>query len=211
MSNTKASIWSVVHAERRALIQDLEGLPPQRWSVPSLCEGWTVHDVLAHLIDTAKTTRLGFCRRLIAAGFDFDRDNGVGATRERADDPAQTLAAFSAVAERVSTPPAPLATRLVEAFVHGEDIRRPLGIHRDYPPNHVATAVRYQARTRESYGGGKGRAQGLRLVATEVDLEWGDGNPVRGTAIALLMALSGRPVGTNEISGPGVQTLVARG
>lgn len=208
MPGAKRAIWPVVHAERHALIRDLEGLAPEQWSTASLCDGWTVHDVLAHLIDSAKTTRISFARRLIAARFDFDRDNAVGVARERNDQPERTLAAFRGVAERTSTPPAALATRLVEAFVHGEDIRRPLGMHRDYPADHVAAAIQYQVRTSQSFGGGKERARGLRLVATDADLQAGDGDEVRGTSIALLLALSGRPTEQAELGGPGVPALI---
>ena len=126
-------IWPVVHAERRALIRDLEDLPARQWATPSLCPGWDVHDVLAHLVDDARTTRLGFLRRLAAARFDFDRCNARGVARERRADPRDTLAAFRAVSGRTTSAPAAPATRLVEAFVHGEDIRRPLGLARAYP------------------------------------------------------------------------------
>ncbi|WP_349239301.1 maleylpyruvate isomerase N-terminal domain-containing protein [Streptomyces sp. CC224B] len=50
----------MVHAERAALIGDLARLEDERWEEPSLCEGWSVHDGVAHLVDTARTTRLGF-------------------------------------------------------------------------------------------------------------------------------------------------------
>ncbi|NGN93887.1 maleylpyruvate isomerase family mycothiol-dependent enzyme [Nocardioides sp. KC13] len=201
--SSKSAIWSVVHAEREALIRDLETLAPARWTTPSLCAGWTVHDVLAHMIDVATTTRLGFVRRMIAARGDFDRDNQTGVDRERADDPAETLAAYRRVAGRTATPPAPLATRLVEEFAHGEDIRRPLGIERDYPVEHVVTALRYLADTSQKWGGGKERAQRVRLVATDADAVIGTGPEVRGTAIALVLALSGRPVEPGELTGPG--------
>lgn len=201
--SSKSAIWSAVHAEREALIRDLETLAPARWTTPSLCAGWTVHDVLAHMIDVATATRLGFVRRMIAAGGDFDRDNQTGVDRERADDPADTLAAYRRVAGRTATPPAPLATRLVEEFAHGEDIRRPLGIKRDYPVEHVVTALRYLANTSQKWGGGKERAQRIRLVATDADAVIGTGPEVRGTAIALVLALSGRPVAPGELTGPG--------
>jgi uncharacterized protein (TIGR03083 family) len=125
-----AEVWSFVHTERQALIDDLESLTPEQWAQPSLCPGWDVHDVLAHLVDTAKTTRLGFVRGLIAAKFDFDTDNARGIERERGATPAATLAEFRRVRDETKTPPAALATRLVEAIVHGEDIRRPLGLRR---------------------------------------------------------------------------------
>lgn len=168
-------------ARRRALIQDLEKLPAPQWATPSPCPGRGVHDVLAHLVDDAKTTRPGFLRDLLAAGFDFDRLNARGVARERREDPKRTLAGFRAVSRRTTSAPAPSATRLVEAFVHGEDIRRPLGIRRDYPTAHVAT---------------------------DTELGVGAGDEVRGSAIALLLAVSGRPVGPEELTGPGAVPLM---
>ncbi|WP_342799992.1 maleylpyruvate isomerase family mycothiol-dependent enzyme [Nocardia sp. No.11] len=200
-------IWPVVHAERAALIADLTDLPAQRWSTPSLCAGWDVHDVVAHLTDDAKTTRLGFFVHFAAARFDFDRFNAAGIARERAGDPVLTLAAFRAASHRTTGAPAPKATRLIEAFVHGEDIRRPLGLHRDYPVAPIVTAVRHQLGTSVKVGGGKERAQGLRLTATDADLDVGAGPQVRGTALALLLALSGRPLEAGELDGPGAATL----
>ncbi|MFP7761404.1 maleylpyruvate isomerase family mycothiol-dependent enzyme [Marisediminicola sp. LYQ85] len=203
---TKASdsaTWNAVHTERRALIRDLESLEPGRWTTASLCPGWDVHDVLAHLVDSAKTTRLGFVRRMLAARFDFDRDNAAGVARERTRDPGRTLDRFRSVSSSTSTPPVALATRLVEAYVHGEDIRRPLGIDSDYPPEHVATALAYQVTTSVKIGGGKELAHGWRLVATDTELVHGDGPEVRAPAIALLLAISGRPVSAAELGGPG--------
>ncbi|MBG0741494.1 maleylpyruvate isomerase family mycothiol-dependent enzyme [Paeniglutamicibacter antarcticus] len=198
-----ALIWPVVHDERQALIDDLASLEPAAWRANSLCLRWDVHDVVAHLIDSAETTRLGFIQRMLAAGFNFDRDNAVGVTREKTAEPLETLAKFQAVRLRTSTPPAALATRLVEAFVHGEDIRRPLKIIRDYPPEHVATALGYQVKTSVKIGGGKEIAQGWRLVATDTGFEHGDGPEVHALAITLLLAASGRPVAANELTGPG--------
>ncbi|MCK6211609.1 maleylpyruvate isomerase family mycothiol-dependent enzyme [Georgenia sp. EYE_87] len=198
-----SQIWAVVHAERAALAEDLRRLPAERWATPSLCPGWDVHDVLAHLVDDARTTRLSFVRGLLAAGLDFDRLNARGVARERTADPGRTLEAFRAVSGRTTSAPAPPATRLVEAFVHGEDIRRPLGIRRAYPADHVAVALRHQLRTSVKYGGGRERAQGLRLAATDTDLVLGVGEEVRGTAIALLLAVSGRRVSSKEFTGQG--------
>ena len=148
-------IWAVVHQERDALIQDLTALKTQQWTTPSLCPGWDIHAVLAHLVNDAKTTRIGFVSKLIAGGFNFDRVNASGIARERSTDPNQTLAYFQGVRSRTTSAPAPLATRLVEVFVHGEDIRRPLGIDHEYPVAEVATTLRYQAKTSVKLGGGQ--------------------------------------------------------
>lgn len=97
-------VWPVVHAERAALIRDLEGLGDEQWERPSLCEGWTVHDVVAHLVDSARTTRLGFAAGLVRARFDFHRQNAHGVARERGASPSETLARLRRVATRTSTP-----------------------------------------------------------------------------------------------------------
>lgn len=206
-----STVWAAVHEERRALSADLAELPPERWAEASLCPGWDVHDVVAHLIDSAKTTRIGFVRRLIAARFDFDRDNAIGVARERRATPAETLAAFDRIIPETKTPPAAPATRLVEAVVHGEDIRRPLGIGRSTPLEHVLPALRYQLRTSTAMGGGRERAQGLCLIASDADVALGSGSDpeVRGTALALLLAVSGRRLRPGELAGGGVPALTA--
>lgn len=200
MQITAGTVWPIVHAERRALVADLGQLRAAQWATPSLCPGWDVHDVVAHLVDTAKTGRLVFVRRLIAARFDFDLDNDRGVARERRSDERDTLAALAAVEGLTLTPPANLATRLVEAIVHGEDIRRPLGIVADYPQEAVIAALEYQLRTGVSMGGGKERAAGSRLIADDAGWSRGSGPEVHGTALDLLLAVSGRAA---EVALPG--------
>jgi mycothiol maleylpyruvate isomerase-like protein len=41
------SPWPTIHEERGALANDLAGLTEEQWGLPSLCPGWTVHQVLA--------------------------------------------------------------------------------------------------------------------------------------------------------------------
>lgn len=203
----KNDVWTMVHAERAALIDDLAHVDDERWERPSLCPGWSVHDVVAHLVDTARTTRLGFVVGFARARFDFDRQNARGIERERGASPRETLRRLRAVAARTSTPPAPLDTRLVEEVVHGEDIRRPLGLTRAYPPEAVARALRLQVRTSTSFGGARELVAGVRLRATDADLTIGEGPDVSGTALSLLLAVSGRRVALDELDGPGAASL----
>jgi uncharacterized protein (TIGR03083 family) len=199
----------MVHAERAALIDDLEGLDDRQWETPSLCAGWTVHDVAAHLVDTARTTRLRFVVGLARARFDFHLQNARGVERERGTSPRQTLERLVAVASRRSTPPAPLDSRLVEEVVHGEDVRRPLGLTRAYPSEAVVRSLRLQARTPGSFGGAKELVAGIRLAAADADVSIGDGPEVNGTALALLMAISRRRAVLDDLEGPGVARLAA--
>ncbi|GAA4368239.1 maleylpyruvate isomerase family mycothiol-dependent enzyme [Nocardioides caricicola] len=183
-------------------------LDDEQWEAPSLCEGWSVHDVAAHLVDSARTTRVGFFLGLARAGFDFDRQNARGVARERGASPADTLERLRSVASRTSRPPGSVDTRLVEEVVHGEDIRRPLGIHRDYPDLAVSRALQLQARTPASFGGAKKLVSRVQLVATDAYLVVGDGPEVRGPALSLLLAVSGRSGALAELDGPGVASLV---
>ncbi|MFG2502180.1 maleylpyruvate isomerase family mycothiol-dependent enzyme [Streptomyces sp. NPDC048441] len=203
----KNDVWSLVHAERAALIEDLTHLDDKQWDHASLCEGWTVQDVVAHLVDTARTTRLGFVSAMVRARFDFDRQNSRGVERERGASPRETLERLRQVASRTSTPPAPLDTRLVEEVVHGEDIRRPLGITHSYLPEAVVRALRLQARTSASFGGAKEKVSGIQLTPADADLTIGAGPHVRGTALSLLLAVSGRREALDELDGPGVAAL----
>ncbi|MGY1746571.1 maleylpyruvate isomerase family mycothiol-dependent enzyme [Blastococcus sp. SYSU D00695] len=204
-------VWSWVHAERAALIDDLGRLADARWEEPSMCAGWTVHDVAAHLVDSARTTRLGFVAGLARAGFDFDRQNARGVQRSRGPTPGDTLAELRRVASRRSTPPAPLDSRLVEEVVHGEDVRRPLGLTRAYPPEVVLRSLRLQVRTPSSRGGARELVSRVRLTATDADLSVGSGPEVRGPALSLLLAVCGRRPALADLEGAGVARLAATG
>ncbi|MCX4986503.1 maleylpyruvate isomerase family mycothiol-dependent enzyme [Streptomyces sp. NBC_00572] len=199
----------MVHAERAALIGDLARLEDERWLEQSLCDGWTVHDVLAHLVDNARTTRLGFVKGMVLARFDFDRQNRRGVERERAATPRETLERFRRVSSRTSAPPGALDSRLVEEIVHGEDIRRPLGLARGYPFEAVVRSLRLQARTPVSFGGAKELLTRVRLTATDADLTLGTGPEVNGPALSLLLAVTGRRAVLDDLRGPGVATLSA--
>jgi uncharacterized protein (TIGR03083 family) len=200
-------VWSLVHAERRALIDDLTGLDDGQWTQPSLCDGWTVHDVVAHLVDVALTTRLGFAVDMAKARFDFDRQNVNGLERARGATPPETLERLRQVATRTTGPPAPRDTRIVEDVVHGEDIRRVVGLTRRYPDEAVVRALQQQARMPASFGGAKELVARVRLTATDLDLSIGEGPEINGPVLALLLAVTGRRVALVELDGPGVAML----
>jgi uncharacterized protein (TIGR03083 family) len=199
-------IWPTIHAERESLADDLADLPAQRWSTPSLCTEWDVHDVLAHLLSAAKMTPPKFAANFAAAGFNFDRFAAKQVAREGAGGPTATLEAFRAAIPRSSAPPGPKETWLGEAFVHGEDIRRPLGIPHVYPTPEVCRTIGFYARSNAIIGG-RTRVAGLTLTATDADFSVGTGPVVEGPAISLLLAASGRKSAHEQLSGPGLQTL----
>lgn len=208
MANATADVWADVHVERGALVEDLVRLEPEQWEVASLCEGWAVRDVVAHLAATAVLSQRGFAREFLRAGFSVDRivRRQVAAGRRHA--PTDLLKALRASVRSTACPPLPTITRLIEIVVHGEDIRRPLGLRRAYSTEHMGAAVAYMARDRLS--GGKRRLAGLQLVGTDVDFTVGDGLVVEGPAVSVLVAACGRRVALPDLSGPGVGELARR-
>lgn len=202
------SDWRSVHQERQALAENLASLTDAQWATASLCGAWDVHDVVAHLTGSARTTRRRFWMSLIRSGFSFDRANAREVAAERAPTAAETLRRFRSTITSTNTPPGPFITRLIEIVVHGEDIRRPLGIERPALPLELRDAVVYF--TQDHLSGGKKRLTGLKLTATDEGFTIGRGQAIEGPALSLLLAASGRPAALQDLQGPGFTLLQSR-
>lgn len=204
-----AHTWALIHAERTSLADTIAELTPEQWNAASLCDGWTVGFVAAHVLAGAEQTPGHFVAGLAASGFRFnalmERDARVRAalTREQV---AERLR------QRTTTtnhPPAPVAAMLGEVVVHGEDIRRPAGIKGDVADEAAGACL--QMYTKASFPvGGKKRIGGLRLVAADTGWSFGAGPEVSGPALSLLLAMTGRAAGMSELSGEGAATLGQR-
>jgi uncharacterized protein (TIGR03083 family) len=204
-----ADIWSEVHAERKALAADLRGLRSEDWAKPSLCSDWTVRDVLAHITSAAKSSPPAFFGKLIGSGFSFDKVQEQGVAAQRGTTPADTLANFESVLTSVKHPPGPTATWLGETIVHSEDIRRTLGIQHKYPTDAVVRVADFFKGSNLLIGS-KRRMSGLTLRATDAEWSHGTGPEVSGPILSLVMAMTGRRVAANDLTGEGVTTLRSR-
>jgi uncharacterized protein (TIGR03083 family) len=201
--------WGTIHAERKALADDLAGLTPQQWDSASLCDGWSVTQVVAHMVATAKMTPPRFFGRLAMAGFRFQRFAERGINDERQGGPEDVLERFRAVEQLSTHPPGPTLSWLGECVVHSEDVRRPLGIAHVYPGEALDELIRFYAGSNVLIGGKK-RVAGVTLKATDTGLEHGSGPVVEGPALARLLATTGRTTALDDLSGPGVDVLRAR-
>ena len=203
------SPWPAIHAERQALVEDLEPLEESQWRTPSLCDGWSVAKVVGHMTATTKNTPPKFFAAMIGAGFRFDAMVSKGADRESEGSGAETLARFKAQIATTTHPPGPLDTWLGEMIVHAEDIRRPLGISHSYE---MAAVVRVADFYKGSnlIVGAKKRVAGLTLKATDSDWTTGAGPEVSGPMVALVLAMTGRKPAVDDLSGDGVATLKSR-
>ncbi len=204
-----ASPWPTIHAERKALADDLEGLTADQWATPSLCDGWTVHQVLGHMVATAKMTPPGFLLKMIGSGFRFGAMSNKNVARETDGPPGATLAEFRRVQEATSAPPGPVDSWLGETLVHGEDIRRPLGIAHSYPMDALERVADFYKGSNMLIGTKK-RIAGLSLHSTDSPWTTGEGPVVEGPMLSLLMAMTGRRAALDDLSGEGVQTLRER-
>jgi uncharacterized protein (TIGR03083 family) len=201
--------WPLIRAERVALIADLENLTDAQWSTQSLCSAWTVRDVLAHMTTTAKMTPGRFVGKLAGNGFRFKVMNDKGVQEEQGATPADALARFTAQLDRITSPPGPLDAMVAEIVIHSQDIRRPLGIARTYQPAALTLVGDFVTRGNLLLGG-KRRATGLRLTATDVDWTRGAGPEVKGPLPSLILALTGRKAGLADLTGDGLATLAGR-
>ena len=204
------SPWPVIHSERAALADDLGGLSPDQWSTGSLCNRWTVQQLLGHMVATAQMTPPKFFGKMIAAGFNFEKMADKEIATQTANGPDATLAAFRGVENASSSPPGPVDSWLGETLVHSEDIRRPLGISHEYPLDAVVRTLDFYKRSNLLIGAKK-RIAGLTLRATDTDWSTGTGPEVAGPAMSLLMAMTGRGAALADLSGDGVAVLQSRG
>lgn len=201
--------WPVIHAERLALVSDLRGLSEEQWATPSLCTDWTVRDALAHMTATAKMTPGRFFAKFIGSGFRFDAMTAKDIAAERGRDGNDALSGFETHLSAQTHPPGPVDAMVGEVVVHGEDIRRPLGIRHKYSDAALTTAADFY-RGSNLLIGAKRRSEGLTLRATDVDWKAGAGPEVSGPLASIILAMTGRRAGLADLAGDGLATLTAR-
>jgi uncharacterized protein (TIGR03083 family) len=204
-----SDIWATIAAERGALASDLADLTPAQWDTASLCAGWTVRDIVAHLSATASLNPATFFFGMTKAAFNFDKFANGQIAKHRGADPAATLAEFRGLQNSTSAPPGPKTSWLGEVVVHGADVRRPLGIPHTYAPGTVRQLIDFYKGSNMLLGS-KNRVAGLALSATDHDWQHGEGEPVEGSLLSLLLAMTGRAAACDDLAGPGVPTLRSR-
>ncbi|MCU1483867.1 MAG: hypothetical protein JWN67_613 [Actinomycetia bacterium] len=204
-----ATTWALIHREREAVADTLTTLTPAQWAAPSLCGGWTVQEAAGHVVAGAEQTKGAFARGMAANGFRFNRMMDRTARRVGAQAPQEIIGRLRARTSTTNGPPAPAMTMLGEIVVHGEDVRRPLGIAGTTAPDALVACLEMYE-TASFPVGTKARIADLRLAATDVGWTHGDGPEVTGDAASLLLAMTGRRAGLDGLTGEGLGRLRAR-
>ena len=202
--------WSAVRAVRLRVADMLETLSPAEWEAPSLCEGWRVRDVAGHLAMVPTVTTWQMIAATPRAGFDPNRINTFLAVRAGSAPTEEIVRKLRDHAEDRTTARA-LDTRnsLFDAIVHSQDIAVPL--RRDFP-----VPVDYTRRGLDRVWAmgwpfrARRRLAGRRLTATDTDWTVGEGPEISGSALSLLLLLTGRTAAARSaLAGAGAEGLPA--
>ena len=202
-------IWTHIHAERAEMADTWTTLSPPQWAAPSWCQGWSVQDTAGHILAAAEQTPVHFYQQLASAGFRFNVFTDRGARRLAVIGPDELVRRLRARTSTTNHPPAPVLAMLGEIVVHGEDIRRPLGL-KHQPPEDALVAVADSWKNSNLLIGAKRRITGLRLRATDTEWAHGDGPEVSGPLLSLILAMTGRTAVHRDLSGEGVAELARR-
>jgi uncharacterized protein (TIGR03083 family) len=202
------AVFEAVAGERLALADVLDGLTQQQWDTPSLCEGWLVRDVAAHLVMPLVTPLRRFAVAMVKAKGSFHAANQALTAHTAREHGDRLPTMLREHADSRFTPPGsgPLVP-LTDVMVHGQDIRRPLAITGELDPDRTRTVLDFLVSPAATRGFTRSSLQRLRWEAT--DLEWagGSGPTVTGPAEAILLTLTGRGVARPELSGEGLERL----
>jgi uncharacterized protein (TIGR03083 family) len=119
---------------------------------------------------------------------------------------ADLAAGLRANAEKPFTPPfVGYLGPLTDLLVHGQDLRRPLGIPHDLPAEPLRTSLDLVVGGKAIGFAPKHLGAGVRYEATDLDRAAGSGPPVRGTGEAFLLAITGRTVALDDLRGEGTE------
>jgi uncharacterized protein (TIGR03083 family) len=156
--------------------------------------------VVAHCIQTHLVTQWSLITDWIRSGFSLKARNTRGVARRSFLSPSELLTLYRSTAGRTSYLPGQLTYSLVEAVIHGEDIARPVGRRVDVSPRSLITVAEI-ARNTDPILGGRRRSAGLTLRASDVAWSAGTGPDVTGPLASIILAITGRPAGLEDLSG----------
>ena len=195
-------IQKMIAAQRGDLAEVLANLPGQRWDEPTLCAGWRVAEVVAHITMPFRYSGRRFMLELAKARGNFSQ---MADRRARQDARELTVAELTAaLANNVDHPWKPpgggYLGALTHDVIHGLDITVPLGIGWAVPADRLGTIlasittpkiIRYFATD----------VSGVELRATDMDWAFGSGSPVMGSAQDLALVLCGRKLPSGHLEG----------
>ena len=194
-------------ANRQLLADFFDGLDDDQLQIRSLCDAWTVREVLGHLVMPLTGSMGGFLLHVVRARGSLNRASEAVASDLSRRPVGELTALLRNHADLHGKAPGvgPMG-QMADGCLHLRDCARPLGLPNDvtlddwrmvldWLPSGVPGLVP------------KRRAADLQLVADDQDWSWGNGEEMNGPSEALAMALAGRVVALDDLHGPGVHLL----
>jgi len=196
-----ASLQPAVAAEFLALADLLESATDAQWDTPSLCEGWRVREVVAHMTMAARYPEDRFMAELRRCDFDFGRLSNEIASRDAGLPPAELVASLrSDTMQHWAPPGGGYHGALNHVVIHGLDITVPLGVPRRSPDETIRIVLDELTRGHVHLRFGT-NIDGRGLQATDLDWSYGAGPMLRGPAEDLALMLCGRALPPERIEG----------
>lgn len=197
--------WHLAAKARNDFADMIEAASPEQVQQPTLCEAWSAHEVLAHLVSFAEITGFGLFSKMVKARFDFEKASAA-MVAERRD---RSTADLAASLRRNATKSAPLPTfpeslTVADVAIHTQDVRRPLGLEGSLDESVIRSALDFLTTHRMAPTVVNRRPiDEVRLRASDMEWSFGTGAEITGTAEALMMGLADRPV-LDELGGDGL-------
>jgi uncharacterized protein (TIGR03083 family) len=196
-----ATLQTAVAAQYQVLAETLALAPDDSWNSPSLCDGWRVREVVAHVTMPSRYSEGEFMAELERCGYDFTRLSNEVAIRDAEASSDQLLADLrSEVLHHWSPPGGSYHDALNHVVIHSLDITVPLGINRLASDETIRAVL-----DGLTEGGVHARfgidVEGRHLEANDISWEYGSGDLLRGAAEDLTLALCGRRIPSGRLNG----------
>ena len=190
------------------------GFGADDWSHPSLCERWTNHEVLAHLVVGLSASLRSVIGEMLRHRGSFDGANAAM---------ARTLAAVRAPAEllddyeRLSHQPRGMGRYFPSRLFLGDHVTHELDMvfalkrEPQIAPDVLVAVLNTQVAVPNPFVPAFRNSRGLRLRATDAAWSRGERGPVvEGRAAELVSVLGSRPKALPRLVGDGVAVLESR-
>jgi uncharacterized protein (TIGR03083 family) len=196
-----AELQPTVAAQYQALAELLSTAPDEAWNTQSLCDGWRVREVVAHMTMPARYSQEQFMAELERYGYDFTLLSNEIASRDAELPSAQLVADLRSDVLHHWTPPGGgYHGALNHVVIHGLDVTVPLG-----EPRLASDQVIQVVLDDLTQGGGHEHfgieIAGRDFEASDLDWKYGSGQALRGAAEDLALAMCGRTVPSDRLVG----------
>ncbi|GAA3940762.1 maleylpyruvate isomerase family mycothiol-dependent enzyme [Actinoplanes auranticolor] len=201
-------IHPAIADERRRVADLVDSLTPEQLETPSLCGRWTVKQVAGHLLAAISKAPVPLLPLIARSGFNIHKANARLAELMAQRSPAELARGLRDNAENpFRAPIVGYPGQLTDLQVHGQDMRRPLGLPHGLRLERLRVSLDFLVGGRAVGFTPRRRVAGLRFEAADLDWSAGAGPLVTGPAEALMLAMTGRGVALSELDGPGVPIL----